>query len=56
MLRSPDPADWLMWRRTPDSWAVSTGGSLVTGGLNGLTSELRPGASNTLFVFALPSE
>lgn len=35
--------------------AVSTGGSLATGGLNGLTPELRPGASNTLFVFALPA-
>jgi alcohol dehydrogenase (cytochrome c) len=34
--------------------AVSTGGSLATGGLNGLTPEIRPGASNTLFVFALP--
>jgi PQQ-dependent dehydrogenase (methanol/ethanol family) len=34
--------------------AVSTGGSLATGGLNGLTPELRPGASNTLFVFSLP--
>ena len=34
--------------------AVSTGGSLATGGLNGLTPELRPGSSNTLFVFALP--
>ena len=35
--------------------AVSTGGSLVTGGLNTLTPELRPGSSNTLFVFALPA-
>jgi len=35
--------------------AVSTGGSLATGGLNGLTPELRPGATNTLFVFALPN-
>ena len=35
--------------------AVSTGGSLATGGLNGLTPELRPGSSNTLFVFALPA-
>jgi alcohol dehydrogenase (cytochrome c) len=34
--------------------AVSTGGSLATGGLNGLTPEIRPGSSNTLFVFALP--
>jgi alcohol dehydrogenase (cytochrome c) len=23
MLRSPDPADWLMWRRTFDSWGYS---------------------------------
>lgn len=23
MLRSPDPADWLMWRRTLDSWGYS---------------------------------
>ena len=35
--------------------AVSTGGSLATGGLNSLTPELRPGSSNTLFVFALPA-
>jgi alcohol dehydrogenase (cytochrome c) len=35
--------------------AVSTGGSLATGGLNPLTPELRPGSSNTLFVFALPA-
>ena len=35
--------------------AVSTGGSLATGGLNALTPELRPGTSNTLFVFALPA-
>jgi alcohol dehydrogenase (cytochrome c) len=34
--------------------AVSTGGSLATGGLNSLTPEIRPGASNTLFVFSLP--
>ena len=36
--------------------AVSTGGSLATGGLNALTPEMRPGASNTLFVFALPAD
>jgi alcohol dehydrogenase (cytochrome c) len=35
--------------------AVSTGGSLATGGLTTLTPELRPGSSNTLFVFALPT-
>jgi alcohol dehydrogenase (cytochrome c) len=23
MLRNPDPADWLMWRRTTDSWGYS---------------------------------
>src|SRR5262245_57511611 len=23
MLQSPDPADWLMWRRTLDSWGYS---------------------------------
>jgi PQQ-dependent dehydrogenase (methanol/ethanol family) len=23
MLNDPDPADWLMWRRTPDSWGYS---------------------------------
>ena len=23
MLRDPDPADWLMWRRTLDSWGYS---------------------------------
>jgi alcohol dehydrogenase (cytochrome c) len=36
--------------------AVSTGGSLATGGLNTLTPELRAGSSNTLFVFALPAQ
>jgi PQQ-dependent dehydrogenase (methanol/ethanol family) len=34
--------------------AVSTGGSLATGGTNSLTPELRPGTANNLFVFALP--
>jgi alcohol dehydrogenase (cytochrome c) len=34
--------------------AVSTGGSLATGGLSSLTPELRPGTGNNLFVFALP--
>src|SRR5437763_1562318 len=23
MLQKPDPADWLMWRRTLDSWGYS---------------------------------
>src|SRR5690349_199838 len=23
MLKNPDPADWLMWRRTTDSWGYS---------------------------------
>src|SRR5687767_1359398 len=23
MLRQPDPADWLMWRRTHDAWGYS---------------------------------
>ena len=23
MLQRPDPADWLMWRRTLDSWGYS---------------------------------
>ena len=23
MLQKPDPADWLMWRRTSDSWGYS---------------------------------
>jgi alcohol dehydrogenase (cytochrome c) len=36
--------------------AVSTGGSLATGGTNGLTPELRPGSANNLFVFALPKQ
>ncbi len=34
--------------------AVSTGSSLLTGGLARLTPELRPGTGNNLFVFALP--
>jgi alcohol dehydrogenase (cytochrome c) len=36
--------------------AVSTGGSLATGGTNSLTPELRPGSANNLFVFALPGQ
>jgi alcohol dehydrogenase (cytochrome c) len=36
--------------------AVSTGGSLATGGTNGLTPELRAGTANNLFVFALPRQ
>jgi alcohol dehydrogenase (cytochrome c) len=34
--------------------AVSTGGSLNTFGLAGLTPDQRPGAQNALYVFALP--
>ena len=34
--------------------AVSTGPSLVAGGAAGLTPELRQGAANQMFVFALP--
>jgi alcohol dehydrogenase (cytochrome c) len=34
--------------------AVSTGGSLATGGTMALTPELRSGTANNLFVFALP--
>ena len=34
--------------------AVSTGNSLNTGALRGLTPELRPSNGNNLFVFALP--
>jgi PQQ-dependent dehydrogenase (methanol/ethanol family) len=36
--------------------AVSTGGSLATGGMNALTPELRSGTANNLFVFALPAK
>jgi alcohol dehydrogenase (cytochrome c) len=35
--------------------AVSTGSSLATGGLSGLTPELHPSGANHLFVFALPN-
>jgi alcohol dehydrogenase (cytochrome c) len=34
--------------------AVSTGSSLVTGAMNGLTPELRPATAANLYVFALP--
>jgi alcohol dehydrogenase (cytochrome c) len=34
--------------------AVSTGNSLVSGGLNRLTPELRPTAASNIVVFALP--
>ena len=34
--------------------AVSTGGSLATGGTNALTPEIRSATANNLFVFALP--
>jgi alcohol dehydrogenase (cytochrome c) len=35
--------------------AVSTGPSLVAGGVNALTPELQPASSSNLFVFALPN-
>ena len=34
--------------------AVSTGPSLVAGGVGRLTPELKPGSANQMFVFALP--
>ncbi len=66
MLQEPDPADWLMWRRTLDSWgyspldgrqyvAVSTGTSGPFARFVTLTPELRPSIGNNLFVFALPN-
>ena len=36
MLRTPDPADWLMWRRTLDSWGYSPLDQIKTDNVKGL--------------------
>ncbi|HEY5667104.1 MAG TPA: PQQ-binding-like beta-propeller repeat protein, partial [Gammaproteobacteria bacterium] len=47
MLQNPDPADWLMWRRTLDSWGYSPLDSIDKRNVDGLqlvwTRELHPG-------------
>jgi alcohol dehydrogenase (cytochrome c) len=47
MLQNPDPADWLMWRRTLDSWGYSPLDSINKRNVDGLqlvwTRELHPG-------------
>src|SRR5690606_32818538 len=36
MLQNPDPADWLMWRRTLDSWGHSPLDQIDTGNVASL--------------------
>jgi alcohol dehydrogenase (cytochrome c) len=36
MLRNPDPADWLMWRRTLNSWGFSPLKQITTANVKGL--------------------
>ncbi len=36
MLRNPDPADWLMWRRTLNSWGYSPLSQITPGNVGGL--------------------
>ncbi|HUF74355.1 MAG TPA: PQQ-binding-like beta-propeller repeat protein [Gammaproteobacteria bacterium] len=47
MLQDPDPADWLMWRRTLDNWGYSPLDEITTRNVNELqlvwTRELQPG-------------
>jgi alcohol dehydrogenase (cytochrome c) len=47
MLENPDPADWLMWRRTLDNWGYSPLDDITTRNVNQLqlvwTRELAPG-------------
>src|SRR5690606_41483355 len=47
MLQNPDPADWLMWRRTLDSWGHSPLDQIDTGNVASLrlvwTRALGPG-------------
>ncbi len=47
MLQDPDPADWLMWRRTRDSWGHSPLDQIDTGNVGNLrlvwTRALGPG-------------
>jgi len=47
MLQNPDPADWLMWRRTLDSWGYSPLDRITTRNVGALqlvwTRQLQPG-------------
>ncbi|MDX1563145.1 MAG: PQQ-binding-like beta-propeller repeat protein, partial [Gammaproteobacteria bacterium] len=47
MLQDPDPADWLMWRRTLNSWGYSPLDQITTRNVNGLqlvwSRQLQPG-------------
>jgi len=47
MLQDPDPADWLMWRRTLNNWGYSPLDEITTRNVNQLqlvwTRELAPG-------------
>src|ERR1700686_492557 len=51
MLLKPDPADWLMWRRTYDGWGYSPLDQINKGNIKGLTVawswSLTPGAPET---------
>lgn len=37
MLQKPDPADWLMWRRTLDTWGYSPLDQITANNVRGLT-------------------
>ena len=47
MLQNPDPADWLMWRRTLDNWGYSPLDQITTRNVDSLqlvwTRQLQPG-------------
>ena len=49
MLRNPDPEDWLMWRRTLDSWGYSPLDQITRGNVQRLemvwSVDLDPGPS-----------
>src|ERR1700681_3996692 len=51
MLLKPDPADWLMWRRTYDGWGYSPLDQINKGNIKGLqvawSWSLTPGATET---------
>src|SRR5438309_11665937 len=50
-MRNPDPADWLMWRRTYDGWGYSPLDQINKGNIKNLqvawSWSLTPGATET---------
>jgi len=51
MLQQPDPADWLMWRRTLDSWGYSPLDQIDSGNVAGLelawSQDMGPGTQES---------